>query len=341
MTPSPRIFAEAMGRSGVVCGLCGKQTSGAPRRLDGVSRPHSLVDFHAGARHLEGRVVVDELRHALLGAGALGRHLAQQDEVRGAGARDAGRRRLVDVAVLVLGDRVADRAAARGAAGVRDGRAGEADLVALRVLAPVRAVELLLELELVAARRRGRREAAHVLRDRRPGGDALLREHAQPGAGRRVDPHQGLLERLVRLDVGAPVRVAVVEVGPRRRRRVDGAALRRRRRGGSQKSERRTRRQRSCSEQPAAYHRLLRAYRFKTWSAGSEAARRSGLMLLVNAQNCLEVSNEDYSQSRCPILVCPITLARKKSQSLFILYAAAAGVIDALSALLSSRAESG
>ncbi len=64
-------------------------------------------------------------------------------------------------------------------------------------------------------------------------------------------------------------------------------------------------------------------------------------MLLVNAQNCLEVSNEDYSQSRCPILVCPITLARKKSQSLFILYAAAAGVIDALSALLSSRAESG
>ena len=32
-------------------------------------------------------------------------------------------------------------------------------------------------------------------------------------------------------------------------------------------------------------------------------------MLLVNAQNCLEVSNEDYSQSRCPILVCPITLA--------------------------------
>ena len=26
-------------------------------------------------------------------------------------------------------------------------------------------------------------------------------------------------------------------------------------------------------------------------------------MLLVNAQNCLEVSNEDYSQSRCPILV--------------------------------------
>ena len=64
-------------------------------------------------------------------------------------------------------------------------------------------------------------------------------------------------------------------------------------------------------------------------------------MLLVNAQNCLEVSNEDYSQSRCPILVCPITLARKKSQSLLILYAAAAGVIDALSALLSSRAESG
>ena len=64
-------------------------------------------------------------------------------------------------------------------------------------------------------------------------------------------------------------------------------------------------------------------------------------MLLVNAQNCLEVSNEDYSQSRCPILVCPITLARKKSQSLFILYAAAAGFIDALSALLSSRAESG
>ena len=284
MTPSPRIFAEAMGRSGVVCGLCGKQTSGAPRRLDGVSRPHSLVDSHAGARHLEGRVVVDELRHALLGAGALGRHLAQQDEVRGAGARDAGRRRLVDVAVLVLGDRVADRAAARGAAGVRDGRAGEADLVALRVLAPVRAVELLLELELVAARRRGRREAAHVLRDRRPGGDALLREHAQPGAGRRVDPHQGLLERLVRLDVRAPVRVAVVEVGSRRRRRVDGAALRRRRRGGSQKSERRTRRQRSCSEQPAAYHRLLRAYRFKTWSAGSEAARRSGLVLLVGAQ---------------------------------------------------------
>ena len=41
-------------------------------------------------------------------------------------------------------------------------------------------------------------------------------------------------------------------------------------------------------------------------------------MLLVNAQNCLEVSNEDYSQSRCPILVCPITLARKKSLSLFI-----------------------
>ena len=40
-------------------------------------------------------------------------------------------------------------------------------------------------------------------------------------------------------------------------------------------------------------------------------------MLLVNAQNCLEVSNEDYSQSRCPILVCPITLAaetRKKKQ---------------------------
>ena len=33
-------------------------------------------------------MVVDELRHALLGAGALGRHLAQQDEVRGAGARD-------------------------------------------------------------------------------------------------------------------------------------------------------------------------------------------------------------------------------------------------------------
>ena len=37
-------------------------------------------------------------------------------------------------------------------------------------------------------------------------------------------------------------------------------------------------------------------------------------MLLVNAKNGLEVSNEDYSQSRCPILVCPITLARKKSQ---------------------------
>ena len=41
-------------------------------------------------------------------------------------------------------------------------------------------------------------------------------------------------------------------------------------------------------------------------------------MLLVNAKNGLEVSNEDYSQSRCPILVCPITLARKKSLSLFI-----------------------
>ena len=64
-------------------------------------------------------------------------------------------------------------------------------------------------------------------------------------------------------------------------------------------------------------------------------------MLLVGAANGLEVSNEDYSQSRCPILVCTITLARKKSQSLFILYAAAAGFIDALSALLSSRAESG
>ena len=40
-------------------------------------------------------------------------------------------------------------------------------------------------------------------------------------------------------------------------------------------------------------------------------------MLLVGAQNGLEVSNEDYSQSRCPILVCPITLAQKKSQSAF------------------------
>ena len=42
-------------------------------------------------------------------------------------------------------------------------------------------------------------------------------------------------------------------------------------------------------------------------------------MLLVNAKNGLEVSNEDYSQSRCPILVCPITLARKKSQSHLLL----------------------
>ena len=64
-------------------------------------------------------------------------------------------------------------------------------------------------------------------------------------------------------------------------------------------------------------------------------------MLLVNAKNGLEVSNEDYSQSRCPILVCPITLARKKSRAFLYFYAAAAGVIDALSALLSSRAESG
>ena len=39
-------------------------------------------------------------------------------------------------------------------------------------------------------------------------------------------------------------------------------------------------------------------------------------MLLVGTLNGLEVSNEDYSQSRCPILVCPITLARKKT-SLF------------------------
>ena len=39
-------------------------------------------------------------------------------------------------------------------------------------------------------------------------------------------------------------------------------------------------------------------------------------MLLVIAQKGLEVSNEECSQSRCPILVCPITLARKKSQSL-------------------------
>ena len=37
-------------------------------------------------------------------------------------------------------------------------------------------------------------------------------------------------------------------------------------------------------------------------------------MLLVGAQKGLEVSNEECSQSRCPILVCPITLARKKSQ---------------------------
>ena len=36
-------------------------------------------------------------------------------------------------------------------------------------------------------------------------------------------------------------------------------------------------------------------------------------MLLVNAQNCLEVSNEECSQSRCPILVCLTTLARKKA----------------------------
>ena len=36
-------------------------------------------------------------------------------------------------------------------------------------------------------------------------------------------------------------------------------------------------------------------------------------MLLVGEQNGLEVSNEECSQSRCPILVCPITLARKKS----------------------------
>ena len=62
-------------------------------------------------------------------------------------------------------------------------------------------------------------------------------------------------------------------------------------------------------------------------------------MLLVCAQKGLEVSNEECSQSRCPILVCPITLARKKSQ-LFYTLLVAAGFIDALSALLSSRAES-
>ena len=54
-------------------------------------------------------------------------------------------------------------------------------------------------------------------------------------------------------------------------------------------------------------------------------------MLLVEAQKGLEVSNEECSQSRCPILVCPITLARKKSQTL----GGCRGFIDALSALLS------
>ena len=37
--------------------------------------------------------------------------------------------------------------------------------------------------------------------------------------------------------------------------------------------------------------------------------------MLGRIQNGLEVSNEDYSQSRCPILVCLITLAIATSRS--------------------------
>ena len=37
--------------------------------------------------------------------------------------------------------------------------------------------------------------------------------------------------------------------------------------------------------------------------------------MLGRIQNGLEVSNEDYSQSRCPILVCLITLAVAASRS--------------------------
>ena len=58
-------------------------------------------------------------------------------------------------------------------------------------------------------------------------------------------------------------------------------------------------------------------------------------MLLVGAQNGLEVSNEDYSQSRCPILVSHYASPQKKPEPSTLWF------IDALSALLSSRAESG